>query len=276
MKKDRWFERGLDELQQGHWFDGFQMLKGAIQRTIRLNNPDYGKMILSKSIPLFATGNQEKLACDLGLYLIMSIRLKIKEHIYADLIPVILVAFRGENLEKCVQTICNQIIVEKAFQASEFLSHLNDLINEANFKTNVISDLYFCYAGILCYKKDYVSCFEALISWYESSSLSPKMRAYITLAEINAYEIESCGKYLHSEEKPTDSNDFDTKNYFEIASRIFGAVQTKNHSEFHSTIVEYSDLITSKKDALLKGLCDGISEIFNDKSQSGLLSLFRP
>lgn len=276
-KKDPWFERGLDEIKQGNYFDGYQMVKGAIQRTIRFNNPDHAKMIISKVIPLFATGNQEKLACDLGLSLIISIRHKIKERTYADLIPTILVALRTTNLEKCVQTNCNQIMVEKAFQVSEFLSHLSDLINEVNFNTNVKNDLYFCYAGLLCYKKDYMSCFETLISWYnESSSLIPKLRVYLTLAEINAYEIESCGKYLHSNEEPTNPYDSETKKYFEIGYKIFGAVQTNNHSEFHSTIVDYSDLIDSKKDGLLKGLCNGISEVFNDKSQSGLLSLFRP
>ncbi|MFX0123321.1 MAG: hypothetical protein ACFFAE_06745 [Candidatus Hodarchaeota archaeon] len=278
MEKDPWFERGLDELKQGHWFDGFQMIKGAIQRAIRFDKPDHAKMILSKAIPLFATGEQKKLACDIGLSLIISIRQKIPEHIYADLVPGILVALRENILEECAQTICNQIMVEKAFQKPEFLLYLKDLINiKANFNSNVISDLYLCYAGLLCYKKDYVSCFETLISWYnESSSPSPKMRVYLTLAEINAYEIETCGKYLHSKEESTDSYDSETKNYFEIAFRIFSAVQTNNLSEFHSTIVDYSDLINSKKDGLLKGLCDGISEIFNDKSQSGLFSLFRP
>ncbi|UCG00380.1 MAG: hypothetical protein JSW11_12095 [Candidatus Heimdallarchaeota archaeon] len=277
MKKDPWFERGLDELKQGHWFDGFQMLKGAIQRTILFNNPDHAKMILSNTIPLFATGKQEKLACNLGLSLITSIRPKIKEHTFADLIPIFFALFREENLENCIQTFCNQIMVEKAFQVSEFLSYLDNFVSKTNFNKSVISDLYFCYAGILCYKKDYVSCFETLNSWYnELSSLSPKMRAYLTLAEINAYEIESCGKYLHSIEEPIDSYDSESKNYYEIASRIFGAVQTNNHSEFHSTISDYSDLINSKKDGLLKGLCDGLFEIFSGKSQSGLLSLFRP
>jgi hypothetical protein len=168
-------------------------------------------------------------------------------------------------------------MVEKAFQASEFLSHLKDIINEANFDENIIPDLYFCYAGLFCYIKDYESCFEALSAWEnETTSLSPKIRAYLTLAEINAYEIESCGKYLQSKEESTDHYDIDSKSYLEIAFKIFGAVQTNDSSEFHSTIADYSDLINSKKDSLLKGLCDGISEIFTDQSQSGLLSLFRP
>ncbi|MFW9903059.1 MAG: hypothetical protein ACFFFH_01890 [Candidatus Thorarchaeota archaeon] len=277
MKKDPWFERGLDELKQGHWFDGFQMLKGAIQRTFRFNDPDHAKMILSKSIPLFTTGNQVKLACDLGQSVIIGIRTNAKEHIYIDLIPFILAALQEEGLESCVKAVCNQIMVEKAFQVSEFLSHLKDIIDESNFNENVISALYFCHAGLFCYIKDYVSCFETLLAWgNETTSLSPKMKTYLTLAEINAYEIESCGKYLRSNEESTNHYDVETKSYLEIAFKIFGAVQTNNSSEFHSTITDYSDLINSKKDGLLKGLCDGISEIFADQSRSGLFSLFKP
>ncbi|MFX1516149.1 MAG: hypothetical protein ACFFC6_07565 [Promethearchaeota archaeon] len=277
MKEDPWFERGLNALKQGHWFDGFQMLKGAIQRTLRNNNADHAKMILSNAIPLFITGNQEKLACGLGQNLINIIDYKIKERTYADLIPFVLALLREENLEMCVQSICNQIMVGKAFQTSEFLNHLRNQINEANFNTDVLSDLYLCYSGLLCYKKDYVSCFETLLSWYnELSSSSPKIRVYLTLAEINAYEIDSCGKYLHSKEEPTNHYDMETKNYLEIAFKIFSAVKTNNIAEFHSTIADYSDIINSKNDGLLKGLCDGISGIFNDQSQSGLLSLFKP
>ncbi|MFX1504903.1 MAG: hypothetical protein ACFFDC_02205 [Promethearchaeota archaeon] len=277
MKKDPWFERGLDELKQSHWFDGFQMLKGAIQRTFRFDNPAHAKRILSEAIPLLTVGNKEKLACDLGQSIIIGIRPKIKNRIYVDLIPFILAALREESLESCAKAICNQIMVEKAFQVSEFLSHLKDIINEANFNANVIFDLYFCYAGLFCYNKDYISCFETLVSWgNEMTFLSPKMRAYLTLAELNAYEIDSCGKYLHSKEESTNHYDIETKTYLEIVFKIFGAVQTNNSSEFHSTIADYSDLINSKKDALLKGLCNGISEIFSDQSRPGLLSLFKP
>lgn len=279
MKTNPWLKRGLDELQQGHWFDGFQMLQGALQRTFRCNEPDHAKMIISKAVPLFVSGNQAKLACDLVLGLIKSISRKINKRAYAELIPIIFVDLRTASLENCVQSICNRIIKEKVFQGSEFLSHLKDMIIEANFNDNIVSDLYFCYVGLLCYKKDFVSCFETLYSWSkESSYLSPKMRTYLTLAEINAYEIEDCGKYLNLED-PGDLTEFpiesESESYLEIANRIFGAVQTLDNSEFQSTIADYSDLIDPKKDGLLKALCDSISEIFNSKSSSGLFSLFK-
>ncbi|UCG89554.1 MAG: hypothetical protein JSU57_03520 [Candidatus Heimdallarchaeota archaeon] len=273
MTKDPWLKRGLVELQQSHWFDGSQMLQGAIRRAFRYDEPDHARVVISKSVPLFASGNQTKLACDLVLTLITCISRKNTERVYTKLIPFTLIDLRAASLETCVRTICNRIIMEKAFQESEFLSHIHNFILEANFDQNVVSDLYFCYAGLLCCKKDFVSCFETLQSWsQEFSFLTPRMRAYLTLAEINAYEIEDCGKYLHIEEKG-DMTESDT--YLEIANRIFSAVQTSNSSEFYSTTADYSDLIDPKKDGLLKVLCDGISEILNNKSSSGLFSLFK-
>ncbi|MHA2245049.1 MAG: hypothetical protein ACXADY_08775 [Candidatus Hodarchaeales archaeon] len=279
MKTNLWLKRGLDEIRQGHWFDGFQMLQGALQRTSRCDEPDHAKMIISKAVPLFVSGNQAKLACDLVLGLIKSISQKINERAYAELVPSIFADLRTSSLENCVQNICNRIIKEKVFLGSEFLSHLQDMILEANFNDNIVSDLYFCYAGLLCYKKDFTSCFETLYSWsQESPYLSPKMRTYLTLAEINAYEIEGCGKYLDIEDPGNlteISIESETESYLEIANRIFGAVQILDNSEFQSTIANYSDLIDPKKDGLLKALCDGISEIFNSKSSSGLFSLFK-
>ncbi|MFX1282317.1 MAG: hypothetical protein ACFFB5_01625 [Promethearchaeota archaeon] len=274
MIKDPWFSKGLAELHQGHWFDGLQMLQGAIQRAFRSGEPKHAGMVISKAIPLFASGNKAKLACDLTLALIMNISRNPNERVNAELIPRIFVDLRAVSLENCIQTIRNYIIIDKKFQESEFLSYLHNLILEARkHNNNVVSDLYYCYAGLFCNKKDFVSCFETLYSWsQEMSILSPKMRTYLTLAEINAYEIEDCGKYLSFEDK-ANSTVSNTENYLEIANRIFNAVQRLDSLELHSTLNDYSDLINPKNDGLLKALCDGISEILNDKS--GLLSLFK-
>lgn len=275
MKQDLWLNRGLEELKQEHWFDGFQMLQGALERTVRCNKPGHAEKIISKATPLFTSKEKEKYAIDLILGLILNIRRRLDARDFVELIPFSFGNLRKSSLENCVFTICNQILIEKAFQNSEFLSHLHDIIIEANFDEIVLSDLYFCYAGLLCYKKDFVLCFETLHSWSKKfSSLSPKMRTYLTLAEINAYEIEDCGKFLFLEDR-NDTNEISSDFYLEIANRIFGAVKTLDKSEFHSTISDYSDLINSKKDGLLKALCDGISEIFNNKSGSGILSMFK-
>ncbi len=274
MKENPWLERGLDELRKNHWFDGFQILQGALQRAFRLNQPDDAKFIISEATSIFVSGNQTKLVCDLVLVLIVNIRQRLSDLSYARLIPFCFAELRKASLENCVRTVCNQIMMEKSFQGSEFLLHLNNFILETNYEKTVVSDLYFCYAGLLCYKKDFTLCFKTIHSWSKDlSSLSPKMRAYLTLAEINAYEIDGCGKFLSLEES-VNSYDPETESYLEIASKIFGSVQTSNKSEFHSIISDYSDLIDSRKDGLLKALCDGISEIFNNNSSSGLFSLF--
>lgn len=275
MKENPWLERGIDELHKGHWFDGFQILQGALQRAFRLNQPNDAEHIISEATAIFASGNQTKLACDLVLALIITIRQRLNDLVYARLIPFCISELRKASLETCVRTVCNQIMMENSFRGSEFLLHLNNFILKANYEKSVVSDLYYCYAGLLCYKKDFVSCFKTLNSWsQEFSPLPPKMRVYLTLAEINAYEIEGCGKFLISEES-LNSYDPETESYLEIANKIFGSVQTLNNSEFHSIISDYSDLINSKTDGLLKALCDGISEIFNNNSSSGLFSLFR-
>jgi len=137
------------------------------------------------------------------------------------------------------------------------------LILEEKYSSSVISDLYFIYTVLLSNKKDFVKCFETLDAWSkELPSVSPKMRAYLTLAELNAYEIGGCGKFL---EETSSSND-----HLELAVRIFDAVEKKDQAGFLSAISDYSELIT--KDGLLKALCNGIAEIFKPKSGAGLLS----
>ncbi|UCE13714.1 MAG: hypothetical protein JSV04_00730 [Candidatus Heimdallarchaeota archaeon] len=279
MKRDLWLERGMDELQQGHWFDGFQMLEGALQRAFRLNKPDQVEKIVSKALSTFSSTKQSKLACDLVHSLILNLRQKRKDLSFVKLIPFVFSELRQASLEKCVRNLCNQIMLEKTFQVSEFLSHLNGLIIKSHFSDDVISDLYFSYAGLLCHKKDFVQCFEIIHAWsQEISSLSLKMRAYLTLAEINAYEIEDCGKYLDSQKSQSDASSFNSQeeSYLEIATRIFNAVLSNNNSEFDSTIADHSKLINVKNDGLLKALCDGITEIFDNKSSPGLFSLFKP
>lgn len=277
MDRDLWLERGMDELQQGHWFDGFQMLEGALQRAFRFNEPDHAQVIISKALSAFSSTKQSKLACDFVLSLVLNLRQKRKDASYVKLIPFVFSELRRVSLKECVRNLCNHIITEKTFQGSEFLSHLNNLIIKSNFSTNVISDLYFSYAGLLCQKKDFVQCFEVIHAWSQDlTPLSLKMRAYLTLAEINAYEIEDCGTYLDFKRSDgIESSSFSQEeNYLEIANRIFNAVLASNSSEFDSTIADHSELINSKNDGLLKALCDGISEIFISKPSTGLFSLF--
>jgi hypothetical protein len=272
MQKNPWLERGLNELDNNRWFDGFQMLQGALQRTIRLNQPENAKMVITESLHRFKNGKQEKLACNLFRILVTNLQKKMKERIWIELIPYGFIELKKLSMMKCIRTQCNHIIVEKAFQDSDFILHINNLLLEDKFEFNIYPDLYFIQAGVLCKKKDYISCFEVLESWSkEKKTFSPKIATYLTLAEINAYEIEGCGSYLGTDYQ-LETIELEDKRYLEIASRIFKAVKDSNMKDFYSTISDHSDIIDWKYDALLKALCDEISEIFRSKSGSGLFS----
>jgi hypothetical protein len=275
MKNNQWLQRGIEELKQNHWFDGYQMILGAYQRVLRSNDPEGAEEIVVKALPLFE--NQKKLACDLISNIIISISRNPNKRLWVEMIPVSIDELAKSNLKECIHIICNKIIFEKKFQHSEFLQHLNNIILEKKFNENVLSHLYYCHTGILCRKKDYVSAFESLSTWNnEKIQLSPKIQTYLTLAEINAYEIEGCGKYLKFDDSESRDlkPDSEAESYLEIANRIFRAVQAMDATEFNSTIQDYSDLINPKGDGLLKALCDGISEIFKTKPDAGLFSLF--
>ncbi len=275
MTNNQWLQRGIEELRQNRWFDGYQMILGAYQRALRSNDIKGAQEIVKRVLPLFE--DQKKLACDLISTLILSISQNSTKRLWVEMIPISIDELIKSNLKECIQVISNKIIFENKFQGSEFLQHLNNIILEKKFNENVLNHLYYCHTGILCRKKDYVLAFESLSMWSnEIKQLSPKIRAYLTLAEINAYEIEGCGKYLQFENSESGDLPYnsDEESYLGIANRIFSAVQVMDIIEFNSTIQDHSNLINSKADGLLKALCDGISEIFKDKPETGLFSLF--
>ncbi len=264
MKDNPWLLKGLEEFRNDRWFDGFQMIQGALQRAFRFNEPNTAKDIISQAVPSLQAGDHEKLTCDLMRALFNNIRLKYESREWVELIPFSLNELRNAALIDCIQTISNYIISEKVYQNSNFLLHLDNLILEEKYSPSVISDLYFIYSGLLCNKKDFIKCFETLEAWSKDfSSLTPRMRAYLTLAELNAYEIEGCGKYLKEKSGSDD--------YLELVMRIFNAVENTDQTEFLSAVADYSELINSQ-DGLLKALCNGIAEIFKPKSGAGLFS----
>lgn len=276
MRYEKWLQRGIEELKQNHWFDGYQMILGAYQRVLQSDSPEDAVKIVSKTLPILES--QNRLACDLISVIILSISQNPTKRPWVELIPVSFREIIKSNLTECVQGICNKIIQNKMFQDSELLQHINNIILEKNYSLSILNHLYYCYIGILCRKKDFASAFKSLSAWSsEFEKPTPKIRSYLTLAEINAYEIEGCGKYLKEEDSEiiaSGSSESETDSYFEIANRIFRAVQVSDVTEFKSTIQDYSDLINYKEDALLKVLCDGISEIFKPKANLGLSSLF--
>ncbi|MHA2226054.1 MAG: hypothetical protein ACXAC8_12665 [Candidatus Hodarchaeales archaeon] len=278
MKKNPWFERGVEELQKEKWFDGFQMLQGSIQRAFRNNDPGHIKTIISKTLPILIAGNQTKLGCDLVISVIMTLNREKWKKSWIELIPFGFSELRKGSLDKCVRNVCNKIMNEKAFQKPEFLSQLEEIILDEELNPIILADLNYVYAGLLCNLKEFSSCFDSLYKWSKSlPTLSPEIRAYLSLAELNAYEIEGSGKYFEMDSGNKEKNQplLESQSYLEIAARIFRAVNELNHSEFHSTMKIYSNLINPKNDGLLFALCNGISDIFKNKSGTDLFSLFK-
>ena len=39
MRYEKWLQRGIEELKQNHWFDGYQMILGAYQRVLQSDSP---------------------------------------------------------------------------------------------------------------------------------------------------------------------------------------------------------------------------------------------
>ena len=275
MNENSWLQNGLEELRNKRWFDGYQMLLGAYQRCLRSDDPNSAEKIISSALPILSKENQKDLACNLVTDIILSFQRNLDKREWVQLLPFCLSELRKSSLNECISTICNRIILEKAFQESGFLEHINNIILGRKFHKDVRFHLYYCHGGILCRKKEFVLAFESLESWSrEFTPLSIKMRTYLTLAELNAYEISSCGKYLHNNDEAVSTIDSESVNYIEIASRVFQSVEGMNVNEFHSTMKDYSDVINPKGDSLLKALCDGVSEIFKEKPNSGLFSLF--
>ncbi len=273
-----WLRRGLEEIRRKSFFDGFQLLQGAIQRAFQHDDHLMAKQIISKALIEFNIFDQRNLACELVKNTVKLLHRKQKIRAWTELIPFTLENLRTLSLEDCIRVFLNQLLSVKSFQDPDFIINMKDLIEESNYDTKTILDLYYLYSGFLCSKGDFIECFNAITQWSMlSKPISLIMRTYLTLAELNAYEIEGCGKYLKTDIQSIPKEDLNApsgKKYFILAQNIFKAVENNDKKEFYLILEKNSDLINPSNDGLLKALCDGISSIFKNKSGSGILSSF--
>jgi len=164
-------------------------------------------------------------ACDLVKSIIKPLRRKQKYRAWIELIPHSFEVLYEYSSDDCVKEFINSIFRYRSYQESEFLLNISDMISEANYENKILSDMYFLYSGLLSIKGDFVECFKAISKWSAHSSLPILiMRTYLTLAELNAYEIDGCGKYLEIDNQTLineESNDPLGKKYFTMAKKIF-------------------------------------------------------
>ncbi|MHA1976295.1 MAG: hypothetical protein ACW98F_01215 [Candidatus Hodarchaeales archaeon] len=269
MKTDKWIERGLSSLSSGDIFDGMQLIEGAILRAFRLNHPDIALKIFKSTSEILISKKLEDLNCQFVLGTIPLFKKKIGNIDWFVIIPDILFVLRERNMLSCISKFINKMILETKFAQEDFIHLMMESIPRTQYSKEVVADLYYYHAGFLVFKQEYVKCFEVLKEWNLLKPSSPHVLAYLTLAELNAYEVEGCGKYLE-EAKSLPK----TSQYIELATHLFKSAEAKNYDLFSSIIEEYTDIVNTRQDALLKGLCDGVSDFLKPKGNKGLFSLF--
>ena len=272
MTSNLWFDNGMEAIRENRWFDGYQMLYGALVRATRIKDSETIHKIIINSIPLFVTGKQTDLACNIALSFISNFpKINKSESEWLSLIHILFDYLHQNQLENCLVEVRRTIITNKKFSHTDFIIDLTVPTEALTKSPEIQYDIFYCQAGLFATQKDYVGCFNSLEKLSLKINLIPKIRVYLTLSELNAYEIDGCGKYIkemHDKLTPEDEL------YLEIATRVFKAVETSHKKDFLSLIKEYDDIINIKVDPLLKLLCDGISEIFQNSNRGGLLSSF--
>ena len=129
----------------------------------------------------------------------------------------------------------NKVVLSKNFLDDIFITELTLFIRNKNLSQEAISDLFYILAGLKLAKKEYVECFEILSEWYKLEPDSPRLTAYLTLAELNAFEIEDCGIFLKRIEPDTKVN-----RHIEISQQLFKATELADYNLFKSIVEDIS------------------------------------
>ncbi|PWI48750.1 hypothetical protein CEE45_05015 [Candidatus Heimdallarchaeota archaeon B3_Heim] len=269
MKIDNWIERGLNSLSSGDFFDGMQLMEGAIRRVFRSDHPDTALRIFKSTSEILIAEGLEDLYCQFIIGTIPLFKKKLGNIEWFALLPEILVILRENKVLLCIPKFINKMILETKIAQEDFIQTMIFDVAKGKYSKNIVADLHYYHAGLFVSKQDYVKCFDILKEWNDLIVSSPRVLTYLTLAELNAYEIEGCGKYLELAKSLSD-----TSPYIELANHLYKSVEAGNYDLYSSIIGEYADIVNAKHDALLKGLCDGISDFLKPKGNKGLFSLF--
>ena len=114
-----------------------------------------------------------------------------------------------------------------------------------------------------------------LAEWNKLIPSSPKILTYLSLAELNAFEVNGVSEFLTEAESLIDQNSSGTdREYVEIASQLFKTVELKNYELLQSILEDYNEIINVKHNALLKALCEGLVDFLKPKSNTNPFSLF--
>ena len=275
MEIEKWIERGLDSFKANQWFDGIQYIQGGLQRTFQSDRAKKAEAIYQVTSELLLAANKQKLFCQLVLDSLPHFRKKIHNKKWIILYPVIFSILNKEGMESCIFDFINLLIADKSFQEDIFIQEVHTLISKDDIPRDIKNHLYFCTVGLLCWQQEYVKCFEMLTEWNKLIPSSPKILTYLTLAELNAFEVDGVSEYLTQARSLIDQSSSDpASEYVEIASQLFKASELKNYELLQSILADFSEIVDIKHDALLKALCEGLLDFLKPKSNKGLFSSF--
>ena len=275
MEIEKWLERGLNSFKANQWFDGIQYIQGGLQRTFQSDQAKKAETIYQATSEPLLTANKQKLYCQLVMYSLPYLRKKTHHKKWTMLYPAIFSILNKNELESCIFVFTNLMIADKNFQEEFFIQEVHTLISKDDIPRDIKSHLYFCAAGLLSWQQEYVKCFEILTEWNKLIPSSPKILTYLTLAELNAFEVDGVSEYLTQAKSLIDQSSSESDSeYVEIALQLFKTVELKNYELLQSILADYSDIVNIKRDALLKALCEGLIGFLKPKNSKGMFSLF--
>jgi hypothetical protein len=270
MKTNSWIEMGFASLEAHQWFDGIQLLRGALQRTFQLNQPEKAELIIKKTSDHLLSNQKRELYCHFILEILPLFGKKNQSQEWILIFPTIIDKLRRSKVEDCTTKFLNKVILSKNFLDDLFIKELTLQVKNKDFLQETIFDLFYILAGLKLAKKEYVECFEILSEWYGLESTSPRLIAYLTLSELNAFEIEDCGNFLNRIESKDKVN-----RHIEIAQQLFKATELEDYDLYKSIVEDNADIVNFQEDALFKLLCNGILDFLRPKGDRGLMSLFK-
>ena len=275
MEIEKWIERGFDSLKANQWFDGIQYIQGGLQRSFQFDQVKKVETIYQAASELLLPANKQKLFCQLVMDSLPHLRKNVNNKKWIMLYPFIFSILNKKGLESCISNFKNLLIADKSFQKEDFIQELHTLILKDDIPMDIKPHLYFCNVGLLGWQQEYVKCFEMLTEWNKLTPSSPKILTYLTLAELNAFEVDGVSEYLTQAKSLIDQSSSESDNeYVEIASQLFKTVELKNYELFQSILSDSSGIVNIKHDALLKALCEGLVDFLKPKSNKGMFSLF--
>ena len=275
MEIQRWTERGLNSFQEKQWFAGIQYIQGGLQRAFQSDQPEVANKIYQVTSEVLFRNGKGDLFCKLVLDSFSQLRKKHNDIKWIAVFPSLLTFLNPKEVNSCRKEFINKIITDKNLREDFFIKEIHKLISEENYSKRTKSDLYFISAGLLCSLSEYVKCYEVLTEWIKEEPTSPKILIYLTLAELNAFEVDGQSEYLikATTQIETSTTKSDTE-YVELGLQLFKSVELQNYEFLISVIEDYNDIISIKQDPLLKALCDGLIDFLKPKNSKGMFSLF--